>query len=314
MPTIENQIAVYDIEQDIMEYISLNNTKNGYLLNGYIKKNDLWMIMDNYPNDVIKVDLGTKRIYKSGLDWEKIEAQTGYGLQNISKEDCGHICLCSHIQNENCCISLKKLTGYLVIHNFYTEKSDIIKVPGYEKCKFSSLCIDGKYIWLSIVNESILVKFDMIDHKVLEEIHFGIPFNMEYIEMMVNYKDNVLLVRETGIFYYNKENGEWKELLYTKKLFLSCSIVYGNRVIFLPQIGGKLILFDLENKVIYEREFQWNIHLNGSHLMDLFDGYIYEDSCHINDYLKILIHFKAESNEKGLAAGSAIWECCKGWE
>lgn len=307
LPFCGDKLAVYKMDEAIIEYIDLASIKRGYTLDFCTDGMFLWIITNDFPNEIVKIDLCSNAFTKHKMDWNKIIDITGSAQNKMTVTECQHVMLYSRI-NEKKCWMISRIKGHILYYDFNTQETGVIIIPGFEDCRFQELEIDSHYVWITLMERNTLLRFDLWEYQVTDVINFMLSDNNpQYGGYLLSYEKYIILTRVNGIVLLEKESMQRKEFPFTKKIQLLCHIVYQGKIIFFSNIGHKIIELDLQKKEIKEIEFKWKLNLEENTLFDLFGGYVNEADCSLKDFLDALPQ-KKESSIHCKAVGDDIWE------
>lgn len=210
-PYFADSIAVYDLEKQEFEYISLPAEKvpRGQRLGQYKKiacfKEKAYFVGDNI-SALICMDLKTYEI-KRCSEWQK-EFEKKYGVftqSNIYSD----LCVTGH----SFWVPLKE-KNYVMEYNMLDDTHSFYRI-GERENQYSCICFDGNCFWLS-GDEKFITKWDK---------------ESGTFELFEDFPSD---------FAVNTDNGG-------RKAYFSCSILWNHSIYFAPMSANMCIRIDLES-------------------------------------------------------------------
>ncbi len=305
IPRLCNKVAIYDTETEKIDYIEIREKGEEPIRDAFIEKNNLWMIYNEYPAYIFKINLSTGRYVIIDFDWSKMEKEINFSERTMSYEDRKAIFRGAK-QIGQCWWLLPYRHGHLIAYDW---KRNEFKAKTFSYFKDKVVREDvGEKVWLAANDEDRILEYCYKDKTEkwiqLPEIS-QIPGN---ITGMFEQGEYLLLLKEKGIIVIQKKNYKAEQFLFVQKKYLSSYIVYGEKMLFFPTRGKGLIIFDMSDNRVQEYDFEWKESITSENVQEYFGGGISDDAYGLEKFAELMLGSRKPDYGN---CGTMIWNALR---
>lgn len=312
VPIGADELAIYDTKNSKLEYMDVDKGKNG-ILGSFIENQYLWLLMREYPNRMVRLNLENYEKEENSLDWEYIFSQIG---EDVRKEAGFHDSpfLQTVYENDTIWYIPNYCSGRLISYNIRTKQTCVHILPGYEQEKIHSIAVKDDVMIVVLKDKKKILEWNRnastIQKRNVDDLGEKVPTSV----LSVAAEHDWVVVGSKGVFVFDRDSGEVYRFLYSGTLDIRSYVKTEDGLWLFPYEGENVIWIDLNQKKMEEWKFVWDKPITTDDITELFRNQLWEDTCGVDEYLDAIERQETkQQNEECIdgGAGKRIWEFLK---
>lgn len=303
IPWIGNKIAIYDLADEKIAYIETGCTGYGLFMDAFVESGYLLLLYSKYPYNILKVNLSTSQCEMINVEQQYTDEMTKGCVQKLL--DAGQMSMLTRAKRigDNWWF-FTAMQGYLLVYNWRKSR---LKVLSFQEFGEKSFLGDvQEKIWMIACDGKRILEYDYEKEtrkwiEVPELNQFPAP-----IVNVIEFGELLFIIKKNGLVILKKSTYETRCYRFSTEKILVDYVYYNNSLIFFPQRGSNLIVFNLSDDEIHEFEFEWKEELTREKWEELFSRCVNERVCGLDDFVKKLTRVEKQNNDQ--IAGQQIWE------